>query len=190
MVYVKPGPGEPTDEQLIEKLKKGDRTAGDTIVKRHHRLVAKAVYEVTNDLQVVEDLMQDIFFKAFNKVSLYKPEKGKFTSWLVTVARNEALNHLRKRRRTAHVSIEETNPEGGFAPMDSPSRQVSKKEVSGKLLEGINAMKEPAKSILRMRIIEGKSFDQIAKALKQPVDTVKTIFYRNTEVLRSKTMGI
>ena len=190
MAYVKPGPGEPTDEQLVERLRKGERAAGDIIVKRHHRLVAQAVYEGTNDLQGVEDLMQDIFFKAFNKVALYKPEKGKFTSWLVTVARNEALNHLRKRRRTAHVSIEDTDPEGGFTPMDSPSRQVSKKEVSGRLLDGINLMKEPAKSILKMRIIEGKSFDQIARALKQPVDTVKTIFYRNTEILRSKSPGV
>jgi RNA polymerase sigma-70 factor (ECF subfamily) len=180
--------GDPlTDEQLIEKLKKGDRTAGDAIVKRHHRLVAKAVYEVTNDLQVVEDLMQDIFSKAFNKVHLYQPEKGKFTSWLVTVARNEALNHLRKRRRTAHVSIEDTDPEGGFAPMESPSKQVSKKELSGKLLDGINSLKEPARTILKARILQGKSFDQIARDLKQPVDTIKTIFYRNTEALRTKS---
>lgn len=180
----------PSDEELVERLKKGDREAGNLIVKRHHRLVAKAIYEVTNDLGVVEDLMQDIFFKAFNKAALYDPAKGKFTSWLVTVSRNEALNYLRKRRRSPHVSIEDTNPEGGFAPMDSPSRQVSKREVSGKLLEAINALKEPARTILKQRILQGKSFDQIARALKQPVDTVKTIFYRNTEAIRGKTPGI
>ncbi len=175
-----------TDEQLVAKLVKGDRTAGDALWQRHHRLVAKAVYEVTGDLHVVEDLMQEIFFKAFRKSKLYNPLMGKFTSWLVTVARNEALNHLRRRRRTAHVSLEDTNPEGGFSPIESPSKQVSKRESWSQMLGAINSLKEPARTILKMRMLESKSFDQIAKILKQPVDTVKTTFYRNTEQIRNR----
>jgi len=174
------------DEDLVAKLVQGDRAAGDALWKLHHRLVAKAVFEVTGDLHVVEDLMQEIFFKAFRKSNLYDPKMGKFTSWLVTVARNEALNYLRRRRRTAHVSLEDTNPEGGFSPMESPSKQVSKREVWSQMLGAINDLKDPARSILKMRMLESKSFDQIAKLLKQPVDTVKTIFYRNTEALRMK----
>lgn len=172
------------DEELVARLVDGERAAGDLLVKRHFRLVAKAVHDVTGDLQVVEDLIQEIFFKAFRKAHLYKPELGKFTSWLVTVSRNEALNHLRHKRRTAHVSLEETDPEGGFSPGESPSRQVSKKEVSGKILDRINRLPEPARTILKLRIMDGRSFDQIARSLKQPVDTVKTIFYRNTEAIR------
>ena len=175
-----------TDEELVAKLVKGSRDAGDALWQRHHRLVAKAVYEVTGDLHVVEDLMQEIFFKAFRKSKLYDPTLGKFTSWLVTVARNEALNHLRRRRRTAHVSLDDTNPEGGFSPIESPSKQVSKREVWSQMLGAINSLKDPARMILKMRMLEGKSFDQIAKALKQPVDTVKTTFYRNTEQIRNK----
>lgn len=175
-----------TDEELVAKLIKGDRAAGDALFQRHHRLVAKAVYEVTGNLQQVEDLMQEIFFKVFRKADLYDPKMGKFTSWIVTVSRNEALNYLRRRRRTTHVSIEDAAPEGGFSPMDSPSKQVSKRETWSQLLDTINSMKDPARTILKMRMLESKSFDQIAKALKQPVETVKTIFYRNTEVLRGK----
>src|SRR5678810_1130753 len=78
-----------TDEQLIELLKKGDRKAGDALVQRHNRLVARAVYEVVRDLAAVEDLIQEIFMKAFRKVNLYNPEQGKFTVWLTTVARHE-----------------------------------------------------------------------------------------------------
>ena len=172
------------DEQLIARIVDGDRDAGDIIVKRHFRLVAKAVHDVTGDLQTVEDLIQEIFMKAFRKAHLYKSELGKFTSWLVTVSRNEALNHLRHRKRTAHVSLEETNPDGGFSPGESPSKEVSKKEVSGKLLDRIKGLPDPARTILRQRIMDGRSFEQIARGLKQPIDTVKTIFYRNTENLR------
>jgi RNA polymerase sigma-70 factor (ECF subfamily) len=178
-----------TDEQLVLKLKKGDRTAGDSIVGRHNRLVARAVYEVVKDLAAVEDLIQEIFMKAFRKIHLYNPEMGKFTVWLTTVARHEAINHLRRLKRSRHVSLEDTSPEGGFSPIERPSQQVSKKETWGKVIDAIHRLPDPAKTILIKRILESKPFDHIAKLLKQPVDTVKTIYYRNTESLRKK-LGI
>ena len=66
-----------TDEQVVQLLKKGDRKAGDTIVMRHNRLVARAVYEVVKDLAAVEDLIQEIFMKAFRKIHLYDPQQDR-----------------------------------------------------------------------------------------------------------------
>ncbi len=178
-----------TDEQLILLLKKGDRKAGDALVQRHNRLVARAVYEVVRDLTAVEDLIQEIFMKAFRKVDLYDPTMGKFTVWLTTVARHEAINHLRRMKRSRHVSLEDTAPEGGFSPTERPSQQVSKKETWGRVMEAITALPEPARTILKKRILESRPFDHIARLLRQPVDTVKTIYYRTTESLR-KRLGI
>jgi len=175
-----------TDEQLIVRLKRGDRRAGDTLVRRHHRLVARAVYEVVRDLAAVEDLIQEIFMKSFRKIHLYDPAQGKFTVWLTTVARHEAINHLRRLKRSRHVSLEDTAPEGGFSPIERPSQQVSRKETTGRVIEAIHDLPEPARTILKKRILESKPFDQLAKHLKQPVDTVKTIYYRTTESLRRK----
>ena len=175
-----------SDDQLIELLKKGDRKAGDAVVQRHNRLVARAVYDVVRDLAAVEDLLQEIFMKAFRKIDLYDPTKGKFTVWLTTVARHEAINHLRRRKRSRHVSLEDTAPEGGFSPVERPSQQVSKRETWGKLIEAIHALPEPSRTIVTKRILESKPFDQIAKLLRQPVDTVKTIYYRSMESVRKK----
>src|SRR5262245_14298998 len=95
-------PKEPTDEELVERLVAGDRSAGDSIIRRHSGLVAKAVRQAGAESKDVEDVVQDIFLRAFRKAIRYKASKGRFTSWLATVARNDALNHLR-RRRTATV---------------------------------------------------------------------------------------
>src|ERR1043166_6439293 len=100
-----------TDEQLIELLKKRDRKAGDPLAQRPNRLVARAVYEVVRDLTAVEDLIQEIFMKAFRKVNLYNPEQGKFTVWLTTVARHQPINHLRRMKSSPHVPLEDTAPE-------------------------------------------------------------------------------
>ena len=174
----------PPDEDLVARVKRGDAAAYDTLMKRHERLVAKAVCEVIRDLAAVEDLMQEVFMKVFRKVHLYNPVMGKFTVWLVTVARREAINHLRRRKRQAHVSLQDTASPEGFAPIDRPSEQVSKKETWTKVLKVLDGFPEPARTILKKRMLEGTSFDAIAKILKKPLDTVKTIYYRNTETLR------
>ena len=110
-----------TDEQLIELLKKGDRKAGDALVQRHNRLVARAVYEVVRDLAAVEDLIQEIFMKAFRKVNLYNPAQGKFTVWLTTVARHEAINHLRRMKRSRRWSESQVSSRGSSARRRSGS---------------------------------------------------------------------
>lgn len=179
-------PFTPPDEELVEQVKRGDQIAYDTLQKRHERLVAKAVSEVTRDLAAVEDLMQEVFMKVFRKVHLYNPKLGKFTVWLVTVARREAINYLRRRKRHHHVSLEDTGSPEGFSPLDSPSTQVSKSEVRDKVLRALDALAEPAKTILKDRMLVGTSFEVIAKKLNKPLDTVKTIYYRNTEALRKR----
>ncbi len=176
----------PTDEALIEQVRKGSRSAYETLLKRHERLVAKAVNDIVRDLSAVEDLMQDVFIKVFRKLHLYDPEKGRFPVWLGTVARREAINYIRRHKRTGMVSLDETAGNAGFSPIDRPSEQVSKKEVWGRIIAAIGKLSEPAQTILKKRMIEGKQFDQIAKSLNRPLDTVKTIYYRNTETLRKK----
>ncbi len=179
-------PFSPPDEDLVAKVKRGNAIAYDTLMKRHERLVAKAVCDVVGDLSAVEDLMQEVFMKVFRKVHLYDPNMGRFTVWLVTVARREAINYLRRRKRQPTVSLDATSTPEGFSPLDRPSEQVSKKEVWAKVVAAIEGLAEPARTVLRKRMLEDKSFDDIARILKRPLDTVKTIYYRNTEALRKK----
>jgi RNA polymerase sigma-70 factor (ECF subfamily) len=176
----------PTDQILINQVQMGSRTAYETLLKRHERLVAKSVHDVVRDLTAVEELMQDVFIKVFQKLHLYDPEKGRFPVWLGTVARHEAINYIRRHKRAGTISLEATGGNVGFSPIDRPSEQASKKEVWGQIIDAIGKLKEPAQTILKMRMIEGKRFDQIAKSLDRPLDTVKTIYYRNTESLRKK----
>lgn len=176
----------PSDQDLIKKVRLGSRSSYEILLKRHERLVAKAVHDVVRDLAAVEDLMQDVFIKVFQKLHLYDPEKGRFPVWLGTVARHEAINYIRRHKRTGTISLDETMGNAGFSPIDRPSEQASKKEVWGRIIAAIGKLSEPAQTILKERMIEGKRFDQIAKSINRPLDTVKTIYYRNTESLRKK----
>ena len=167
---------EPTDEELVARLVGGDRSAGDLLVRRHYKLVAKTVLDAGADRQSVEDMVQDIFLRAFRKASRYRSSLGRFTAWLTTVARHDAINHLRRQRKGT-VRLEESLLEAGLG-------SEAGSEVTMSLMEAIGQLKEPASTIARMRILEGKSFAQIGRATKQPTETVKTVYYRNIEKLR------
>jgi len=167
---------EPSDEELVERLVAGDRSAGDALIRRHSGLVAKTVRQSGVGPGDVEDMVQDIFIRAFRKVGSYRSSKGRFISWLATVARNDTLNHLR-RRRTTTVSLDEALLGAGMTPDHGA-------EITMSLMEAIGKLKGSAQEIARLRLLEGKSFAAIGRATGQPTETVKTIYYRNIEKLR------
>jgi RNA polymerase sigma-70 factor (ECF subfamily) len=167
---------QPTDEELVARLVAGDRSAGDTLVRRHSGLVAKTVRQAGADPKDVEDMVQDIFLRAFRKASRYRPSKGRFISWLVTVARNDTLNHFRRRHATT-VTLDEALLSVGMTSEGGAELTIS-------LMEAISRLKEPAQTICRLRLLEGKSFAAIGRTTNQPTETVKTIYYRNLETLR------
>lgn len=169
---------QPSDEELVARLVAGDRSAGDILVQRHSGLVAKTVRQAGADPKDVEDLVQDIFLRAFRKASRYRPSKGRFTSWLATVARNDALNHFR-RRRTSTVTLDEALLSVGMTSAAGAELTIS-------LMEAISRLKEPAQTICRLRLLEGKSFAAIGRATNHPTETVKTIYYRNIDTLRKE----
>jgi RNA polymerase sigma-70 factor (ECF subfamily) len=167
---------EPTDEELVARLVDGDRDAGDALVRRHSGLVARTVRQSGASPEDVEDMVQDIFLRAFRKAGRYRSSKGRFIAWLATVARNDTLNHLR-RRRASTVSLDEALLSAGMTS-DAGS------EVTIALMEAISNLKEPAQSVARLRLLEGKSFAAIGRTLRHPTETVKTIYYRNIDKLR------
>lgn len=176
-----------TDEQLAECLRQGDRRAGDLLMIRHQRLVARAVCEVIRDLAAVQDLIQECFLKAFRKIHLFDAGMGRFTLWLTTIARNETINHLRRVKRSRLVLSEDLPPLEEASPIDRPSQQLSKKETWHRVTGAIRSFREPDQTILRLRILESKPFGEIARILGQPLDTVKSTFYRAMTALRAKT---
>ena len=96
------------------------------------------------------------------------------------------LNHLRRLKRSRLVLSEDLPPREEASPIDRPSQLLSRKETWSRIVGAIRAFREPDRTILHLRILESKPFNEIARILSQPLDTVKSTFYRAMNILRQR----
>ena len=95
------------DTQLIQRVLDGDDTAFSVLVKKYQRSVHALVWRKVGDFHIAEDITQDTFLKAYQRLStLKKPQR--FASWLYVIAANHCSTWLRKKRLWTQ-SLEETN---------------------------------------------------------------------------------
>src|SRR5258705_7699862 len=120
MATIQPRVGEPASDELklVHAAKAGDISAFEELVKRYDRNVFRIAQHITQNREDAEDVVQDAFLKAYEKLEQFQGN-SKFYTWLVRIAVNESLTRLRKRRTGRMVSIDEdVETEEGSMPRD------------------------------------------------------------------------
>src|SRR5487761_2215843 len=106
------------DIALVARAKAGDTAAFEQLVRQYERQVFRIAQHITQNREDAEDIMQDAFLKAYEKLEQFQGN-SKFYTWLVRIAVNESLMRLRKRRTGKMVSIDEDlETEEGSVPRD------------------------------------------------------------------------
>jgi RNA polymerase sigma-70 factor (ECF subfamily) len=106
------------DVALVERVRGGDVSAYDELVRKYDRQIFRIAQHITQNREDAEDVMQDAFLKAYEKLDQFQGN-SKFYTWLVRIAVNESLMRLRKRRTGKMVSIDEDiETEEGSVPRD------------------------------------------------------------------------
>jgi len=134
-------------------------------VDRIYRFV---FYRVGGDKQLAQDLTQDVFLKAFEAFERYDPAKSE-TSWLYTIARNHLINHHAKTR--PGVALEEI--EGSVWASEDARERFCQRHDEKKLLEAIAALSPEDAQLIRMKYLEGWSFDDLAESFEKKSGTLR-----------------
>jgi RNA polymerase sigma-70 factor (ECF subfamily) len=123
------------DVALVERARAGDLAAFDQLVRQYERQVFRIAQHITQNREDAQDVVQDAFFKAYQKLDQFQGN-SKFYTWLVRIAVNEALMRLRKRRTAKTVSMDEdVQTEDGSLPRDfadwspNPEQQYKQAEL-------------------------------------------------------------
>jgi RNA polymerase sigma-70 factor (ECF subfamily) len=102
----RPEPGEDRDLGLVARAKEGDTAAFEQLVRQYERQIFRTAQHITQNREDAEDITQDVFFKAFQKLEQFQGN-SKFSTWLVRIAVNESLMRLRKRKTAKTVSMDQ-----------------------------------------------------------------------------------
>jgi len=180
------------DVALVERVRGGDVSAYDELVRKYERQVFRIAQHITQNREDAEDVMQDAFLKAYEKLDQFQGN-SKFYTWLVRIAVNESLMRLRKRRSGRMVSLDEdVETEEGSVPRDladwdpDPEQNYSQTELADILRKTIQGLPPGFRVVFTLRDVDGLSTEETAETLGLSVPAVKSRLLRARLQLRER----
>lgn len=164
-----------TDAQLYIRMRAKDQSALEELYDRYERLVYSFAYRMTQNAQMAEDTVQEVFIKLWKEHAPYTEDKGKFSSWLLTMTRNTSLDALRKKGKQQEVGLLDKDAEQIKVPIEEmPEQMLEWKEKGTVLRKAINRLKVDQRTIVELFYFHGLSQESISSKLDIPLGTVKS----------------
>ena len=180
------------DVALVARAKEGDTAAFEKLIRQYDRQIFRVAQHITQNREDAEDITQDVFFKAYQKLEQFQGN-SKFSTWLVRIAVNESLMRLRKRKNSKTVSMDQdVETEEGAIPRDfaewrpNPEQLYGQSELSDILRKTIQGLPPGFRTVFTLRDIENLSTEETAEALGLSVPAVKSRLLRARLQLRER----
>lgn len=159
----------------VARAQDGDREALDFLYVRYSPDVLRYIRSLVHDHHEAEDITQNVFVKLISVIGKYEPRKVPFAAWILRVARNVALDHLRGRGMTPCEDVGAT---------DDDHRQVSH-ERGRAIQEALEQLPKEQRDVLVLRHIVGLSPVEIAEILEKSESSIHGLHHRGRLTLRS-----
>ncbi len=177
------------DADLVFKAQQGDLSAFDELVERYHGKIYGLTYNMTSNREDAEDLVQEVFVKAFNALPRFKGNSS-FYTWVYRIAVNKTINYRKKRNRKRALSLDQFDQEiktddvyHDLTAKGSPLRNLSLTELQKKLNEALQALSEKHRTVVVMHDMQGIPHEEIAKVVGASVGTVRSrLFYARRQM--------
>ncbi len=168
---------------LVARMAEGDAEALQLLYLQFHAQLHGIVRRILEDPEDAREAVQDAFIKAWRQAAAYRPERGEVVAWLVFIARNAAIDQLRKgaRRRLLHEAFQREPADGNETRYDWADRD----EILSRHLAELSAAQRQA---LELAFFGGCTQAQIASAMGTPIGNVKNHLRRGLQKLRQLVM--
>jgi RNA polymerase sigma-70 factor (ECF subfamily) len=162
------------DAALVRRLPQRDVSAFEELYDRHSRIVFALVFRILQQASTSEEVVQDVFLQLWRNAAQYDESRGPFVPWLLTLARNRALDQLRlksERQRRREDQTEELPPVVTIPDFES---SLDEQRRAKRVRELMNSLNPQQKRAIELAYFEGLSHSEIANTLKEPLGTVKS----------------
>src|SRR5215467_2170973 len=157
-----------SDAEIIGRIYSGDEGAMALLYDRYSNVVYAVALRVLSDGSAAEDILQDVFMQLWRNPQAFNASRGSLAAWLAVIARNRAIDQLRKKRPEVEAAetVISVDPE-----LESAADRSQAIEKVRAVLAG---MPEEQRAALEMAFFEGLTHVEIAGKTGQPLGTVKT----------------
>jgi RNA polymerase sigma-70 factor (ECF subfamily) len=176
------------DQQLVQRVQKGDKSAFDLLVLKYQHRVLKLVGRFVNDAAEAQDVAQEAFLKAYRALPSFRGDSA-FYTWLYRIAINTAKNTLvSNRRRPVDFDLDLQDPDqydrhAKLKDVATPERVMLTEEIREVVERAMQQLPEDLRTAIVLREIEGLSYEEIAEAMDCPVGTVRSRIFRAREAI-------
>ncbi|HEV8401570.1 MAG TPA: sigma-70 family RNA polymerase sigma factor [Candidatus Limnocylindrales bacterium] len=203
-----PDGGVQTDATLMRQLIEGSQDALGSLYDRHVQAVFAAAVRVTRDRGIAADVVQETFLTLWNRAELFDPSRGSVSAWLVTVARNRAIDRLRAAARHDRAATFSSFTRGdaddqstlewltstgdlvGAAGAElGPEAALADKETRELIQDAVTSLAPLERRVIELAYGTGLSQSEIAAHLDWPIGTVKTRTRRALRHIRERLEG-
>jgi len=180
---------ETPDDELVARTQSGDPDAFEDLVRRYSPRLYGLVYNMTSNHEDTNDLLQDIFSKAYRSITGFQG-KSSFYTWMHSIAYNMTLNFLKKRGRRYTMSLDDVDSGVQNDPLfleattgSDPRREANLTELQQRLNEAMQKLSHEHRAVVTMFDIQGMPHAEIAKILKISEGTVRSrLFYAHRQL--------
>ena len=177
-----------TDNELVRRVQKGDKSAFDLLVLKYQHRIVKLVSQYVREPADALDVTQEAFFKAYRALPKFRGDSA-FYTWLYRIAINTAKNQLvYMSRRPLEVDLENDNGEQielqeMQKTMETPERLLLTNEIRETIIDSIDKLPDDLRTAITLREVEGMSYVEIAAAMDCPIGTVRSRIFRAREAI-------
>lgn len=181
-----------SDLEVVERVRNGEKALYEILMRRHNQTLYRAVRSYLKDGDDVQDAMQEAYVKAFTKLDQYKGDAA-FSTWLVRIGINEALQALRK-QRTLHVYADpEVRAERLTQLPDTgqmnPEQRTIREEHKRLLEQAVDRLPEDYRAVYMLREVEEMSVAEVSQSLDISEANVKVRLHRAKNMVKDALMG-
>jgi len=156
---------------LVEQFKQKDEKAFSSLYNMYSDSMLGVIFNIVKDTAIAEEVMQDVFIKAWNNSSSYSAKKGRFFTWILNIARNAAIDKIRS--KTYKESNKNLNSDFFVDIIESTDNLDNSTDAIG-IRKIVSRLADKCKKIIDLLYLKGYTQKEASETLEMPIGTIKT----------------
>ena len=175
---------EKSDEVLITLFQSGEQDVFRVLVQRYQERIRNLIYSIFHDEELVNDLAQEVFIKAYEALPHFRFESS-FYTWIYRIAVNKSRDEMRRRKMKKWLSFHAVSESSDKEFQEKTSVHPENTEAQELVDKGLQLLPEKFRLAILLKDIDGLSYDEMAEVMQCAIGTVKSRLSRARSMLRT-----